>query len=144
MEMHIRRVKTTEGEYMGLYKGEQPRFAGFGMGLGPDPAESLLVLADRTEVETLADIAEEQGAGIDRWWQFIVASGAKGKPAPGEFSRWHVLRFMDGPGISGENLQTPTGRVKTFPTREAAQKAANKANELVNGAKRFHPLERAA
>jgi hypothetical protein len=126
--MHIR--KNEWG--LGLYEGERPRFAGFGLGLAPDPEEGLIASSSREKVEELADYGDsllrDGDLPVERWWRFKAASGAPGKPAPGEFSRYHVIRFLDGPGVSGQNLLTPTGRLKTFKSREDAQKAADREN----------------
>lgn len=119
--MHIRASKWG----VSLYEGERPRFAGFGMGLGPDPEEGLIASSSRERVEELADFADtllrEGELPVARWWRFKAASGApKG--------RWHVIRFLDGPRITSQNLLTPSGKLKTFKDFESAQRAAEKAN----------------
>lgn len=115
--MHIRASEWG----LSLYEGTRPRFAGFGLGLGPDTEDGLIASASRKYADDLADYAEELGGEVERWWRFKAASGApKG--------RWHVMRYLDGPGITGENLTTPTGRLKTYSDYESANRAAEQAN----------------
>lgn len=128
--MHIR--KSQWG--VSLHEGSPPRFAGFGMGLGPDPEEGLIASASCDKVEELADYGDsllrDGELPINRWWRFKAASGAPR-------GRWHVIRFLDGPGITGQNLLTTNGRLRTFKDYDAAQKAADAANVGID-ARRNH------
>lgn len=66
---------------------------------------------------------ESQDLGVHPFWLFKAASGAKN-------GRWRVMRYLDGPGRSGQLLTTASGAVRTFKTYEAAAAAAEKRNSV--------------
>jgi hypothetical protein len=61
------------------------------------------------------------------WWQqWSVASGASSQL--GTKRDWWLSRYKDGPGITGERAESSNGRLLTYKTPEAAQRAADKRN----------------
>jgi hypothetical protein len=131
--MHIRASQWG----VSLYVGARPFWAGFGLGLGPDPEEGLVASSSREKVDELADYGDsllrEGELPIQRWWRFKAASGAPR-------GRWHVIRDLDGPGITGQNLLTSNGRLRTFKDRESAQKAADKANVGITAERNYQGI----
>ena len=57
-----------------------------------------------------------------KWWEWQAASGAA-------HGRWHIIRYKDGPGITGENYSTKSGARWTCKN---SQTAFRKAKELNN------------
>lgn len=55
------------------------------------------------------------------WAQWTAASGSRRK------RNWWVGRYLDGDGVTGQSLRDKAGRLRTFATLEAADRAAVKA-----------------
>ena len=82
----------------------------------------------REDSERYSDIPEgaieirydEDPIEDQEWRKWKAASGGK--------RGWHIIRFIDGPGITGENYKTKNGRLWTCKNSKTAFKKAKELN----------------